>query len=226
MFDEWYYSHADAKVGPCSGRQLKELAASGQILPTDSIWKEGIVRAVLASKVKNLFSLPANVSNGNESEVISEPTPSLQARGIKLQSDNSTSANSSETLRLLGQAERDANNQNTTVPLRLNEAQTKPDSSSIPGDLELRPIEETPPINPNSGWGPKPAGRARATAGKGAIIVGQDGTTVQFRKKCTTCGHEDNCRSRMPIRQGTTKVGFYCSKCRKRREVEIQGFAK
>jgi hypothetical protein len=59
--------------------------------------------------------------------------------------------------------------------------------------------------------------------GKGALIVGQDGTTVKFRKKCTTCGYEDGTRNLLKITNGVTRVGFYCPKCHKRREVEVQG---
>src|SRR5262245_2149690 len=40
--DLWYYSHDEHKIGPYSGRQLKDLADSGEILPTDTVWKEGI----------------------------------------------------------------------------------------------------------------------------------------------------------------------------------------
>jgi GYF domain 2 len=58
MTDEWYYAHDQNKIGPFSGRQMKDLATSGEILPTDTIWKAGVEKGVLACKVKNLFSLP------------------------------------------------------------------------------------------------------------------------------------------------------------------------
>ena len=58
MADEWYYAHDANKIGPFSGQQLKNLAATGHILQADIIWKEGVAKGVLASKVKNLFSLP------------------------------------------------------------------------------------------------------------------------------------------------------------------------
>jgi hypothetical protein len=224
MIDEWFYSHADAKVGPCSGRQLKDLAASGHILPTDSIWKGDIERSVLASKVKNLFA--SSPITPQISEPILQTMPTLEAVAVPEPSPRPpVSANLSETLMLLGQTELVAKDHEPGDTLEETMRPSKSEGQ-IPPDLELRAIEEVPPLHPIAGWQTKPGGQGRATAGKGAIIVGQDGTNVQFRKKCTTCGHEDNCRSRMPIRQGTTKVGFYCSKCRKRREVEIQGFAK
>jgi hypothetical protein len=81
------------------------------------------------------------------------------------------------------------------------------------------------PAPPTSSTGmPKVQTRkGRATAGQGAIIVSQDGTTVQYIKKCIKCGHADASKSRMPIKHGTTRIGYYCPKCRKLRPVEIQG---
>jgi GYF domain 2 len=66
--------------------------------------------------------------------------------------------------------------------------------------------------------------RGRAVAGKGAVLVGQDGTTVKFRKKCTTCGHEDSSWRSIPITKGTTRVTFYCPKCRRSCAVEVHGY--
>ncbi len=69
----------------------------------------------------------------------------------------------------------------------------------------------------------EPDKKMRAMAIRGAKISGQDGFFVQFRKICTKCGHEDSARTNMRIRSGKTKVAFFCPKCRKPREVEIQG---
>ncbi len=55
MADQWYYAKEGCKVGPFSGRELKELAACGVILPTDTVWKEGVATGVLARRVRNLF---------------------------------------------------------------------------------------------------------------------------------------------------------------------------
>jgi hypothetical protein len=63
----------------------------------------------------------------------------------------------------------------------------------------------------------------RAVAGKGTMIVGQDGTTVKYRKKCTTCGHEDSSYKSLPITRGMTRVSFFCPKCRRTCAVEIHG---
>jgi hypothetical protein len=67
------------------------------------------------------------------------------------------------------------------------------------------------------------SGKARAVAGKGTVIVGQDGKTVKFRMKCTVCGFEDSSWQNMNITRGVTRKVFYCPKCRKRCNVEIHG---
>ncbi|MFL5244068.1 MAG: DUF4339 domain-containing protein [Gemmataceae bacterium] len=227
MAEQWYYRHDDVKTGPWSSQQLRDLAVSGGILPTDYVWKQGIERSVLAEKVKNLFApAPRFIATPIELETISKtpysPKPELSAAPVQ----SPMSATESEALLLLGQTSNgsSASNMPHESPVTEATAFSEPESPSIPEHLELRHIEEESAAPPASSR-QKTVGRARATAGKGAIIVSQDGTNVQFRKKCSTCGHEDNCRSRMPIKTGVTKVGFYCPKCRKRRDVEIQGFA-
>jgi GYF domain 2 len=57
----WYYAHDERKLGPFSQRQLKEMAAAGTILPTDTVWLKGVVQGALASRIKNLF--PHSVAN-------------------------------------------------------------------------------------------------------------------------------------------------------------------
>src|ERR1700694_5280140 len=55
MANHWYYANDEVKLGPLSSAQLKELAGNGQLLPSHTVWKEGIVKGVLAARVKNLF---------------------------------------------------------------------------------------------------------------------------------------------------------------------------
>lgn len=57
MAGGWYYASGDERLGPFSGERMKELAASGKILPTDLVWKAGIDTGVLASRITNLFAL-------------------------------------------------------------------------------------------------------------------------------------------------------------------------
>ena len=78
------------------------------------------------------------------------------------------------------------------------------------------------PVAPPPSYRQPPSTR-RAIAGPGAIISGQDGKTVRYTKKCTTCGKLDRSTSSATIVCGTMRSGFFCPKCRRRRPVEIQG---
>jgi hypothetical protein len=176
MADEWYYWHDSEVLGPFSGRLLAGLAAVGEVLPTDIVWKNGVERGVPASTVRHLF---------RTARVDSAP---------------------------------------------LGVAAVASPSSDVANDLGgpksvVSPAEAGEKAQP---WycGPATTGstrKARAVAGKGAIIVGQDGSTVKFRKKCTECGFEDSSWRAIPITRGTTRVTYYCPKCRKSRAVEIHG---
>jgi len=158
--DRYYYSHAEQKLGPCSDQQLKDLAAAGGILPTDTVWKEGIERGVDAGKVKNLFrAAPARPPVEVEPEPVAPAGPALAE----------------------------------------------------------------PPVPAPAPRKEPRARQGRATAGRGAVLVSQDGVSVKFRKKCTTCGHLDTSWNTIPIRNGIMRAGFYCIKCRKHRDVEVHG---
>jgi hypothetical protein len=107
-----------------------------------------------------------------------------------------------------------------------------------PRTLKLAPVPYAPPVaDETQGQAPssaasKPATakqqtrpKARAISAKGAILMYQDGVTVQFQKKCTECGYLDPSKSSMPIKPGTSRATFFCRKCRKLRHIEIQGIA-
>jgi hypothetical protein len=192
MHQHWFYGQEGNRLGPCTAQQLRELAIAGKILLTDTVWKEGIDRGVLATRVKNLFPLPATLSLSRDfTASVSQPAvpESSHAEGPL---DKPTPRGSLE------------------------------DAPEVVGSLdEGSPVKTPAPYQPSAEK--KQVRKGRASAIKGAKITGQDGTTVQFRKLCTTCGYEDPSRATMPIRTGMTRIPFYCRKCRKPRDVEIQG---
>ena len=143
MADQWFYGRGSDITGPLSGPELSGLAAGGTLLPTDTVWREGVEDGVPAAQVLDLF--PAAV---------------------------------------------------------------KPDAATPKTPAGYRTVTT----------------RGRAVAGTGAMIIGQDGKTVKFRMKCTTCGKEDSSWKSIPIPHGTARAGFYCTKCRKRRDAEIHGY--
>jgi len=51
----WYFAQQGQRVGPVSSTQLKELAASGRLQPSDLVWKEGMAQWAAASEIKGLF---------------------------------------------------------------------------------------------------------------------------------------------------------------------------
>jgi ribosomal protein S14 len=92
---------------------------------------------------------------------------------------------------------------------------------ATPAEPAAKPAEAVRPTWDSGSSGPTTT--RRAVAGKGALIVGQDGKTVKFRMKCTTCGHEDSSYRSLTITRGTMRVSFYCPKCRHARAVEVHG---
>ena len=85
------------------------------------------------------------------------------------------------------------------------------------------PVVPVPEKRERTAYLEQPARRITATAGKGAIIMGQDGTQVKFKKQCTTCQHMDSSSTTLKITNGSMRSMFFCPKCRKRREVELRG---
>src|SRR5436309_2156655 len=59
MASEWYYTQNGQQApSPVSSSQLAQLAGSGQLQPTDMVWREGMPNWVAASSIKGLFGTP------------------------------------------------------------------------------------------------------------------------------------------------------------------------
>ena len=67
MAEMWYYTCEGKQMEPVSGTELKQLAASGMLKPTDMVWKEGMPKWVRASAAKGLFA--------NEGMIAETPSP-------------------------------------------------------------------------------------------------------------------------------------------------------
>lgn len=52
----WYYAKNDRQLGPVPPSELRRLATTGGLMPTDLIWREGMDGWAPASKVKGLFA--------------------------------------------------------------------------------------------------------------------------------------------------------------------------
>jgi hypothetical protein len=212
MSDRWYYAHDDNKVGPFSGRQLLDLAVVGEILRTDTVWKEGIEKGVLATRVQYLFP-PARAVVSTVSPVApSELAPSSSGLVAPISGDRKPAPAGLST----GKGAEEPIAREALDP-------TGPPPADFPDDIRLLP-EATAPASTNQ-LTPLPytAPKRRAVAVTGAAIVSQDGTRVRFRKKCAACGYEDQSWSTLQITLGSMKTTFCCSKCLKKQGVEMRG---
>jgi hypothetical protein len=63
--DEWFYTQHGQQQGPVAAAQLKQLAVSGKLRPTDLVWKEGMANWVPASATRGLFPSGPPSSGGN-----------------------------------------------------------------------------------------------------------------------------------------------------------------
>jgi hypothetical protein len=196
MADQWYFAKGQEKFGPFTALEMREYAVSGRILPTDMVWKEGVATGALAGRVKNLFPNPVDIVPPAPPDSTVEPAAPSPAPTGKVPHPSDADCSLSNLAQLdSGQED-------------------EPESAT-----------ETPPPEP-----PPPAHKPQETQRKGtvmgatnAIIVGHDGRVVQFRKKCSNCGHVDMTRSSLPIRNGTSRTNYFCPKCKKSTDVQIRG---
>jgi hypothetical protein len=211
MPELWYYARDDGpRSGPFSDRRLKDLADADLIRPTDTIWREGTAQGVLAGKVKNLFTAGVTiVTPAGIATPVTEVTTSLPDRlnVDSFEKDSHPSPSSEASPAAIVAATASVATDSESVA-KVPAAEEAPAKSATEAPSRPRPV---------------PIRRARATAGRGAEIVGQDGITVKFRKRCIVCHHQDTCWHTMPIVNGVTRVSFFCPKCRKSRTAEIHG---
>lgn len=60
MSAQWYYTNNGQKTGPITDLQLKQFVSTGEIKPTDSLWKEGMADWRPANSFKGLFQEAAS----------------------------------------------------------------------------------------------------------------------------------------------------------------------
>ena len=77
MPDQWYYAQQGQRQGPVAEEELKQLAAAGQLKPTDKVWKNGMAAWQPASEHPWLFP-PATATAGPPpvpSDLLPPPLP-------------------------------------------------------------------------------------------------------------------------------------------------------
>lgn len=65
MAEQWYVSRDGKQSGPMTLEQLQAGAASGNVRPTDFVWKEGMAGWVGAQEIAGLFPTSASASMAN-----------------------------------------------------------------------------------------------------------------------------------------------------------------
>jgi hypothetical protein len=79
MASEWYYTvNGQQAPTPVSASQLRQLAANGQLQPTDLVWQEGMANWVPASSIKGLFS--SKGSSGEQAPLVEVPETPTKSR--------------------------------------------------------------------------------------------------------------------------------------------------
>jgi GYF domain 2 len=81
MADQWHYTCKGKETGPVATAELKRLAATGSLRPTDLVWKDGMADWVRAGSLTGLFPDSAAIT----ARVVS-PTPA-DAAGVPSSSD-------------------------------------------------------------------------------------------------------------------------------------------
>jgi hypothetical protein len=77
MASKWYYSKDGQRHGPVSSSEVMNLANSGDLLPTDLLWKEGMAEWEPAINARGLFS--ATPASTVESFKASPASPQVEA---------------------------------------------------------------------------------------------------------------------------------------------------
>jgi len=68
MAKRWYYARGGQKAGPVTSEQLRHLAISGALRPSDLVWAEGVDHGREARLVKGLFAEDRDVASPPDSE--------------------------------------------------------------------------------------------------------------------------------------------------------------
>lgn len=227
MATRWYFARDGAKLGPFSVAQLKELAASRQLRPQDTVWKEGVERGVPAARVEHLFpdspAKPPPATGGGEEAPV-PPTPAVAAAVLP---SPSPAALTPLAARLAMPEDLEFAAGETAWEASVSTVPVGGQGGELPSTATQSvdsPSGQNPPPGGHEGGPPQQQVRKRRVLGvKGGVIMSQDGVVLRYRKKCLRCGYADTSLATVPIRSGVTRGTFFCPKCKKSQQVEIQG---
>ena len=87
MSAQWYYTNNGQQKGPVTDAELKQLAVSGNLIPTDQVWKDGMAAWTNAGNLKGLFQQTPPLAT----KVTSPPPMPASNDSIQLSNRASTS---------------------------------------------------------------------------------------------------------------------------------------
>jgi hypothetical protein len=234
MAVKWFYGASDARLGPYSAQELKELKARGRLQSTDMVWKEGVLNGLPAGKIRGLFgnneptdlitgvvevpvitalleapvilSITAPVPRTLERAPEVNPEP-LEFRLVPIDDDTALRAPAIPPEVNIPRTPIDAQEQSPLEKISMPSPEPKDEQTVVPERPKAKPA---------------PVRQKRAVVESGAIIISQDGERVRFRKKCVRCAYEDTNNSVMRLLPGMNRQLFFCPKCRKQVGVAIR----
>jgi hypothetical protein len=74
---EWFYAKGEKHFGPVSANELRRLAGTGEILPDDLIWREGMAGWTIARNVGGLFDKASAQANAGAAGHAPEGPPKI-----------------------------------------------------------------------------------------------------------------------------------------------------
>jgi hypothetical protein len=77
MTEQWYYAQNGQQQGPVSAEVFRRLAETGQLQPTDLVWKEGMANWAPARTVAGVFPEPPTVV-----PAVVEPAAAVEPYGL------------------------------------------------------------------------------------------------------------------------------------------------
>ena len=84
--EQWYFTHGGQQQGPVDSATLMKLASTGQLIPSDLVWQEGMPQWALASSLQGLFGVPEASAHPSEELQTHSTTPSVPPPVVRKES--------------------------------------------------------------------------------------------------------------------------------------------
>jgi hypothetical protein len=145
MGNEWFYSRQGNRHGPLTAQQVKSLAASGDIGPSDLLWRPGLAAWARAERFKGLFAeRPKQAAPSSELPADSvSVAPSANLLGTSPQEVNAGQDSAVETVPALNEASEQAE------PTVASASQTEASATETAATETVEPIAEQEAIAPS-----------------------------------------------------------------------------